>query len=135
LEPFLSSFNFIDEVAEVKKNESLTAFYKLKGDEEFLLDHFKGYPVMPGVLMLESVKQAAAVLLRKSKGSRDFYRLAEIDDVRFGQFIRPGDTLKIVVKLNDAGGGRCEGRIDRYDPETGRPTAKVLSVNLTLVPA
>ena len=56
-------FGFIDKISEVEKDQSITAFFTLKGSEEFLQDHFEGFPVMPGVLLLESLKQAATLII------------------------------------------------------------------------
>ena len=113
----MASFSFIDSVSEVKRNESLTAFFTLKGSEEFLEDHFVGFPVMPGVLLLESLKQTAAMLLASSSNANGgvLYRLTEVDEAKFGQFVRPGSQLKLFVKLvpdkkNIA--AKFEGRID-----------------------
>ena len=127
----MTAFCFIDKVAEVKKRESLTALYTLKGAEEFLQDHFEGFPVMPGVLLLESLKQAASRLMGLSGESKPpFFRLARAEEVKFGQFVRPGNLLKIFVRqLKEEG---CfvffEGRIDQ---ENGR---KVLTAKLVLEP-
>jgi len=127
-------FSFIDEVSEVKKNESLTAFYTLKETEEFLKDHFGGFPVMPGVLLLESLKEAAiALLLSMDKPPSKYFRLNGADEVKFGQFVRPENKLKVFVRLLKAEGSlySFDGRIDLVDAST---RGKALSANLSLVP-
>ncbi len=101
----MSTFAFIDRVSEFKKDESLTAFFTLKPEEEFLKDHFPEFPVMPGVLLLESMKQAASELMGLS-GKRSFYRLADVEEVKFGQFVKPGTTLKIQVSRIPDDSGR-----------------------------
>jgi len=119
----LSAFYFIDKITEIKKNEELTAFYTLKDDEEFLEDHFKGFPVMPGVLLLEALKQAAFALLVDSSGSRkSFFRLTAVRDVRFGRFVRPGDRLRIWVRFLKSENSLhfLEGRIDSPSLDKGK---------------
>ena len=133
----MSDFSFIDNVSEVKKNESLTAFFSLKGTEEFLQDHFEGFPVMPGVLLLESLKQASARLAAASEGGDVCYRLVRADEVKFGQFVRPGSHLKIFVRQL-AKEGQCfhmEGRIDLIDPLGDGSSRKALTANIALEPA
>ena len=130
---FLSVFSFIDKVAEFEKNDSLTAYYTLTGKEEFLEDHFKDFPVMPGVLLLEMVKQAAGSLLQLSDGSsKKNYRLVGAEEVRFGQFVKPGSQLKILVRLlkREAKSDLFDGRIDLMSP----PSGKALSAALVLAP-
>ena len=90
----MDHFLFIDEVTELKKNESVTAFFKLKGSEEFLSDHFPGFPVMPGVLLLETLKQAAVRMLPDGN-----YRLKDVKNVKFGQFVKPGAELQVQAQL------------------------------------
>ncbi len=131
----MSVFCFVDRVAEVKKNESLTAFYTLKGSEEFLKDHFNGFPVMPGVLLLESLKQAASKLLILSEGSKaSFYRLVSAEEVKFGQFVKPGSELKIFARLVRKEGPLAffEGRIDLLNDSSGTNQRKALTANITL---
>ena len=133
----MGSFCFIDKITEVKNRESITAFFELKGTEKFLKDHFQGFPVMPGVLLLEVLKQAACALLNRS-GSQDnapFYRLARVDDVKFGQFVRPGSRLKAFVRMAgeaDPSGHHFEGRLDWVNGQDSR--GKVLSAEFQLVP-
>lgn len=124
-------FSFLDEIAELKKNEEVTAFFTLKGDEEFLSDHFEGFPVMPGVLQLETLKQAALRLLSESQAKPIWaWKLAEVRDVRFGQFVRPGSRLKIHVRLTGNKGDRvsCAGRMDLI--LNGTPAGRSLSADL-----
>ncbi len=132
----MGTFCFLDRIGEFTKDESLIAYYRLKGDEEFLKDHFEGFPVMPGVLLIESLKQASSALLALSGDHREpFYRLERVGDVKFGQFIKPGSLLKItarVVGRRQDGGVHTEGRIDQV-LEEGR-SSRVLTAAMTLVP-
>jgi len=133
----LGPFSFIDRIAEVKKNESLTAFYTLKGSEEFLKDHFEGFPVMPGVLLLETLIQAASELLILSENRRgDFFRLVSAEEVKFGQFIRPESELKIFVRLlkKEDRFRSFEGRIDWVNGLESSLSKKALTAHVTLEP-
>jgi 3-hydroxymyristoyl/3-hydroxydecanoyl-(acyl carrier protein) dehydratase len=129
----LSVFKFIDKIGEYKKGESLTGFYTLTGKEEFLKDHFENFPVMPGVLLLEMVKQAASKLLELSYEADEVnYRLADAEEVKFGQFVKSGSELKVSVRLIKREGQRnlFDGRIDLMNV----PFGKALSATLALVP-
>ena len=122
-------------MSEVEKGQSITAFFTLNGDEEFLLDHFEGFPVMPGVLLLESLKQAACALLKGETANGSFYRLAAVHEVKFGQFVKPGSRFEISVRLVGREGRRVdfEGRARLVEGEA--PGARVLQAAFSLVPA
>jgi 3-hydroxyacyl-[acyl-carrier-protein] dehydratase len=126
----LSPFTFIDEVSEVEKGQSITAFFTLKGSEEFLLDHFEGFPVMPGVLQLESLKQAASRLLDEGP-----MRLVAVHEVKYGQFVKPGSKYRSQVRLTGRDGSRAdfEGRAHLW--EGGTQGARVLQASFSLAPA
>ena len=133
----MSAFSFVDKIAEVEKDQSITAFFTLKGGEEFLKDHFEGFPVMPGVLLLESLKQASSLMLggwEKSESS-DF-RLDEVQEVKFGQFVRPGNLLRIAARVVKKEGQKVflEGRMDRKG-EHNVSLGRALSASFSLVPA
>lgn len=125
-------FCFLDEVTEVKKNESLTAFFTLKGSEEFLKDHFAEFPVMPGVLQLESLRQAASKLLG---GPADACRFENVASVKYGQFVKPGRLIKIFVRLTHREGNsaRFEGRIDLMEGD--RPAGRAVLADFTVTAA
>lgn len=129
----MSAFSFVDEVSEVEKGQSITAFFTLKGSEEFLLDHFDGFPVMPGVLLLESLKQAACRLLEQEGPGR--YRLAAVKEVKFGQFVKPQSRFEMNVRLT----GRRDGRVDftgrAHLNEAGQRGARVLQAEFSLAGA
>ena len=99
-------------------------------------DHFSEFPVMPGVLLLEVLKQAACVLLAQPGGGNgsSLYRLAEAGAVKFGKFVRPGSTLKAFVRLvrKEKTAYCFEGRLDLV--REGSPQGKALSAEFRLVP-
>ena len=133
----MSVFCFIDKITELERNQSVTALYTLKGNEEFLKDHFADFPVMPGVLLVEALKQAASELLVSSRQTGPkFYRLVEAQEVKFGQFVRPGTSLRIMARMlkEEANRNFFEGRIDAFVTENSGSTRKVLTANLSLEP-
>ena len=124
-------FTFVDRVEQASA-DSMTALFTLKGSEEILQDHFESFPVMPGVLLLEAVKQVSAKFLAEKKQTSDsHFRLVSAMDVKFGYFVKPGSTLKIFSRLIDEkeSKARFEGRIDLIAPET---KAKVFVATLEL---
>ena len=133
----MSTFSFIDRIAEVEKDQSITAFFTLKGSEEFLRDHFKGFPVMPGVLLLESLKQASSLMLGGwAKAENSDFRFDKVQEVKFGQFVRPGNLLRIAARVVKKEGPRTflEGRMDLMG-EHNIPLGRALSASFTLVPS
>jgi len=127
----LAVFSFIDDVAEVRKSESLTAFFTLDPGQEFLKDHFESFPVMPGVLQVESLRQAASRLLTET-GGPGFYRLESIGSVKYGQFVKPGSRLKIFVRFlkKENSSFRFDGRIDLMDGD--RSLGRVIAADFSL---
>jgi len=92
-------FSLIDRITRVVVGRELEAVRALSLGEEYLGDHFPGNPVMPGVLMLESVSQAAAWLIRISTDfDKSMVLLKEARNVKYGRFVRPGDVLSIRVE-------------------------------------
>ena len=127
-------FSFIDRVLEVKKGQSLTAFFTLKPDAEFLKDHFANFPVMPGVLQLESLRQAASRLLNETAGSLKNYRFKNVASAKYGQFVRPQNCLKVFVRLTKQENDVIffEGRIDLVDQE--KILGRAILADFSLVP-
>lgn len=93
-------FTLIDKIIKIEPGVSIKASKRLCADEEYLADHFPGYPVMPGVMMLETLVQAGAWLLRATNTFRDsMIVLKEARNVKYAQFLEPGQTLEIDVKM------------------------------------
>src|SRR5207244_5710705 len=93
-------FNRVDRIVEVQPGRTLRAVKNLTLGEEYLADHFPGFPVMPGVLMLQALVEAGAWLLRLT----DDYRhsvivLREAKNVKYGTFMEPGKQLLLTVEL------------------------------------
>ncbi len=93
-------FTLIDRIHEVSPGQRLRATKNLTLGEEYLADHFPTFPVMPGVLMLEALVQAAAWLIRITE---DFdptvITLTEVKGVKYGNFMEPGKQLKLAVEV------------------------------------
>jgi 3-hydroxyacyl-[acyl-carrier-protein] dehydratase len=101
--PHRPPFLLIDRVIEMKEGESLVAIKNVTINEPFFTGHFPQRPVMPGVLILEALAQAAGVLAYKSTNTLFsdgvLYLLAGIDNARFRRIVEPGDQLRLEVKV------------------------------------
>ena len=93
-------FNLIDKIVEVQTGSSLKAIKNLTLGEEYLADHFPTFPVMPGVLMLETLVEAGAWLLRLSEDyAHSVIVLREAKNVKYGNFMEPGKQMLITVEM------------------------------------
>lgn len=96
-------FSLIDKIDELKPGESVVATKSLTMAEEYLRDHFPKFPVMPGVLMIEAMTQASAWLVRVGENfAHSMVVLKETKNVKFGQFLQPGQTLVVRAKIVSA---------------------------------
>ena len=101
--PHRPPFLLVDGVVEIKEGESLVAIKNVTMNEHFFVGHFPNYPVMPGVLIVEALAQAAGILAYKSTNTSPtdgiLYLFAGIDNVRFRRVVIPGDQLRLEVKF------------------------------------
>jgi 3-hydroxyacyl-[acyl-carrier-protein] dehydratase len=115
-------FNLVDRILEVEPNRRICIVKHLTLGEEYLADHFPTFPVMPGVLMLQTLVEASAWLLRISEDFRhSVIVLREARNVKYGSFMEPGKSLVVTAELLDKtdsedpnaatfkGKGECEG--------------------------
>jgi 3-hydroxyacyl-[acyl-carrier-protein] dehydratase len=102
--PHRYPFLLVDRVIELVPDQSAVAIKNVTINEPFFNGHFPGHPVMPGVLIVEAMAQAAGVLtqissrLKGTTGSPLFY-LAKVDNARFNAPVVPGDQLRLEVEL------------------------------------
>ena len=100
--PHRHPFLLIDRVVAFEKNHRIVALKNVTVNEPFFPGHFPHYHVMPGVLIIEAMAQAAAVLSLKSLGHKNdgkwVYYFVGIDDARFKRPVVPGDQLVIEVE-------------------------------------
>ena len=93
----------VDRVLSYEENKRLTAIKNVTANEEFFNGHFPHKPVMPGVLMIEAMAQAAALLSFKSIGLKpdenSVVYFVGIDNARFKRPVGPGDQLKMDVEI------------------------------------
>ena len=101
--PHRYPFLLIDRVIDIEMGKSLVAIKNVTMNELFFTGHFPTRPVMPGVLILEAMAQAGAVLAYKSTNSTPadgvLYYFAGIDNARFRRIVEPGDQLRLEVKV------------------------------------
>jgi 3-hydroxyacyl-[acyl-carrier-protein] dehydratase len=95
-EPFIL-IDFVEKMDELH----ITAYKQVTGEEYFFKGHFPQFPVMPGVLIIEALAQAGAVLILSRpefRGKLAYF--AGLDKVRFKRKVVPGDKLRLEVTLN-----------------------------------
>ena len=94
----------VDRVLELEKGKRIKALKNVTINEPFFMGHFPHRPVMPGVLMLEAMAQAAALLAFDTLGvtpdDKTVYYFAGIDGARFKRPVEPGDQLIMDVTLD-----------------------------------
>jgi len=101
---------WIDRFLEFESGKSAKAIKNVTLAEEHLHDHFPGFPVMPGSLMLEGMAQTGGILLGETHAFKHVVVLAKVPKVKFHHWVRPGDTIVYSAKLVNAGndGGMVE---------------------------
>ena len=99
----------VDRVLDIELGKSIRAIKNVTINEPFFMGHFPHRPVMPGVLMLEAMAQAAALLSFATQGvtpdDKTVYYFAGIDAARFKRPVEPGDQLVMDVTLERAKAG------------------------------
>lgn len=101
--PHRYPFLLVDRVLEIDKGKSIRALKNVTINEPFFEGHFPNRPVMPGVLMLEALAQASALLsfdaLNAAPDEQMIYYFAGMDGVRFRRPVEPGDQLILEAEL------------------------------------
>ncbi|MGV3484543.1 MAG: 3-hydroxyacyl-ACP dehydratase FabZ family protein [Planctomycetaceae bacterium] len=98
----------LDRLISLDPGKRLVAERTMAADEDYLQDHFPNFPVMPGVMMLEALHQAAIWMIRTGEDFQSpLVMLREARSVKFGDFLCPGETLQIQVELVKEEGTTC----------------------------
>ncbi|HOZ54811.1 MAG TPA: 3-hydroxyacyl-ACP dehydratase FabZ [Clostridia bacterium] len=98
--PQRDPFLMIDEVEDYIPGESAVAYKYVNENEWYFKGHFPGNPIMPGVLITESLAQTGAVAILSMKENQEKNALfAGIDKMKFKKMVVPGDKLKLEIKI------------------------------------
>jgi 3-hydroxyacyl-[acyl-carrier-protein] dehydratase len=98
--PHRPPFRFVDAVDAHVPGASVTARYRVTGEEEFLAGHFPGNPVFPGVLQLEALAQTGAIaLLSDERYAGSLPLFGGVEDARFRRMVKPGDEMTMAVEM------------------------------------
>ena len=107
--PHRYPFLLVDRVIELEKGKRITALKKVSMNEPYFVGHFPHRPVMPGVMMLEALAQASAILAFDDAGvlpdANNVFYFVGIDGARFKRPVEPGDQLMLHSQFERSRGG------------------------------
>jgi 3-hydroxyacyl-[acyl-carrier-protein] dehydratase len=120
-------FNLVDRILEVVPGRSIRTIKHLTLGEEYLADHFPTFPVMPGVLMLQTLVETGSWLLRITDEFRySVVVLREARNVKFGNFMEPGRRMVLTAELQERNGNlatfKGKGEVDGSQSVSARIT-------------
>ncbi|CAA7599714.1 3-hydroxyacyl-[acyl-carrier-protein] dehydratase [Acididesulfobacillus acetoxydans] len=124
--PHRYPFLLVDRILEIEGNKAV-GIKNVSANEPFFQGHFPGYPIMPGVLILEAMAQVGAVLvLRQEKFAGYIALFAGMDDVHFKKPVFPGDQLRLEAEMLKFKGliGIAEGKAYVGEELAARGTLK-----------
>jgi len=112
--PHRYPFLLIDRIVEFERTKRLVAIKNVTFNEPFFQGHFPGYPIMPGVLVVEAIAQAGGIIMLAEIPDRDrkLVVFTGIDGAKFRRPVAPGDQLRIEVNVLSmkTRTGRIEGK-------------------------
>jgi beta-hydroxyacyl-ACP dehydratase FabZ len=110
--PHRYPFLLVDRVLEMEREKRIVAIKNVTMNEPFFQGHFPGAPVMPGVLIVEAMAQAGAVLLLHDLPGRDgkLVYFTGIDGARFRRAVVPGDQLRLTMEVLNLRARTCKMR-------------------------
>jgi 3-hydroxyacyl-[acyl-carrier-protein] dehydratase len=136
-------FTLIDRVLERTENQIVTLKH-VSSAEEYLQDHFPSFPVLPGVMMLEAMTQAARMFLDPDDAAEKPWVLTQARALKYGAFVRPGASIRVTMtkhKDNDDGSVDFKGDVRLIEPDadmdnlpvacSGRITLRPLNIPVT----
>jgi len=98
--PHRDPFLLVDEIVEVNPGKNIKGIKYVRAEEYYFKGHFPSNPIMPGVLIVETIAQVGAIsLLKMAENKGKLVLFAGIDKVRFKRIVRPGDKLEIEVEM------------------------------------
>ncbi len=98
-------FLLVDKIIDLKPGEEAVGIKNVTSDEFFFQGHFPGYPIFPGVLIVEALAQTGAVaILSLSENKGKIVLFAGVDGFRFRKPVLPGDTMRLEVRLTKVRG-------------------------------
>lgn len=104
-------FLLVDRVLELEEGKKAVAIKNVSVNEEFFNGHFPGYPIMPGVLIVEALAQVSAIVMLTKEGNEGrLGLLAGIDKCRFKRQVIPGDQLRLEVEITRVIGAIGKGK-------------------------
>jgi len=120
-------FTLIDRITSIEPGKSISAIKNLSLSEEYLADHFPGFPVMPGVLMVEAMVQTGAWYMRQHEDfAFSMVLLKSARAVKFLSFVAPGRTLHVTTEVQEWSNGECtfkgSGSVDGASAVSARLT-------------
>jgi len=129
-------FSMVDRVLE-RSDDAIVTLKHVSAAEEYLQDHFPTFPVLPGVMMLESMVQAGRELLDPGGGANPPIVLGRVRALKYGRFVKPGDSLRVSVQVSkrlEDGSVELKGEARVVSPEAagGEDPAIACSGKLTM---
>ena len=118
-------FSLVDRIIALEAGKTITTVKNVSLAEEYLQDHFPGFPVLPGVMMVESLVQASAWLLRHTEDFRfSTITLKQAKALKFNNFVTPGKSLTVTSTIHKLEETECtfkgEGTVDGQSAVSAR---------------
>lgn len=121
-------FIFVDRILELEKGKRAVLVKNVSSAEEYFSDHFPGFPVMPGSLILETMEQGAHLLLSHGTDFACGAALEEVTGAKFKRFVRPGDqlTVRLAVTARDEARAEVSARVSAGEEVVAEATLAFL---------
>ena len=128
---------WVDRIIEMEPGVRAVGLKGVTLSDDVFRDHFPGNPVFPGIYLLEGMAQTAGALLERSTGGR-FALMTSVDRLRFGTMVRPGQTVRYEVTIEqleaDHARVRCEATVDGASVAAGRITFALMATERVIPP-